>query len=95
MSGKILAGVMMFVVVAIMLAALVYSLSQVPTIVSDPKDVGNLSSGGGVLGTSAMNSTQVSSFTTTGSSIGLLVVVLLMMAAAVIVGAAMLFKHYA
>jgi hypothetical protein len=109
MSAKVIGGIITFAVIAIMLGALIYSLSQVPTIVSDPTDVGNLSlerpselggdlkpgEGGGQLGTLDRNITQISSYTKMNSSIGLVVIVLLMVAASVILGAVLLFKHYA
>lgn len=83
-------GIMMWIAVAVVLAVFLPVVNSIftatPTIVTNPLDVGNLSDGGGVLGSSMMNTTQVSTMTMVGSSYGLLIVVLIVLAAVILLG---------
>jgi hypothetical protein len=83
-------GILLWVTVAIIIIIALPVINGIinasPKIVTSSLDVGNLTGGGGVLGTSAINSTQGNLITMVSSSYGLLIVVLIVIAAVVILG---------
>jgi len=94
----IIAAVMAFMIVAILIIVLLPVLNGIlsasPQIVTNPLDVGNLSGGGGVLGSGMMNTTQVTLATQIGSSMGLLIIILILMAVLAIIIVVGLFQYF-
>ena len=94
----VIAAVMAFMVVAILIIVLLPVLngilSATPQVVTNRMDVGNLSGGGGVLGSGMMNTTQVTLATQIGSSMGLLIIVLLLIAVLAIIIVVGLFQYF-
>ena len=89
-DSAVMDGIMLWITIAVMLVVFLpvvnAILTSTPTIVTNKMDVGNLSGGGGVLGTEAMNATQISTTAMVGNSYGLLIVVLIILAAVVLLG---------
>jgi hypothetical protein len=89
-DSAVMDGIMLWITIAVMLVVFLpvvnAVLTSTPTIVTNKMDVGNLSGGGGVLGTEAMNATQISTTAMVGNSYGLLIVVLIILAAVVLLG---------
>ena len=94
----VIAAVMAFMIVAVLIIVLLPVLNGIlsasPRIVTNSLDVGNLSGGGGVLGSGAMNTTQVTLTNTIGSSMGLLIIVLLLIAVLAIIIVVGLFQYF-
>ena len=94
----IIAAIMAFMVVAILITVMIPVLNGIlkatPTIVTNHMDIGNLSGGGGVLGSAAQNASQISLTNTIGSSLGLLIIVLLLLAVLAIIIVIGLFQYF-
>ena len=95
----IIAAIMAFMVVAIlivvMLPVLNGILASTPVVVTNPLDVANLTGGrSGVLGSAALNASQVTLSNNIGSSLGLLIIVLLLMAVLAIIIVVGLFQYF-
>ena len=94
----IIAAIMAFMVVTILivltLPVLNGIMSATPTIVTNPWDASNLTSGSGVVGSAAMNASQIALTSGIGSSLGMLIIIILLLAALAIIVVLGLFQYF-